>query len=104
MTMNSNGTRLVRIVRLTFNEETIGEFESLYAEHYEAISSVKGCIGVELVTDSVNPFIKATISQWIDEASLNEYRKSKLFGVIWPATKKLFAAKPEVVSYLLPAE
>jgi quinol monooxygenase YgiN len=52
----------------------------------------------------VNPFIKATISQWIDEASLNEYRKSKLFGVIWPATKKLFASKPEVVSYLLPAE
>jgi hypothetical protein len=33
---------LVRIVRLTFNEETISEFEDLYAEHSPAIALRKG--------------------------------------------------------------
>lgn len=93
---------LVRIVRLTFNEDTISEFEDLYAEHSPAIALRKGCLGVELVTDVRNPYVRATISRWEDEESLNEYRKSELFGVVWPATSKLFAARPEVWSYLLP--
>jgi|TARA_B110000116_G_C16612094_1_gene479884 quinol monooxygenase YgiN len=93
---------LVRIVRLTFNEETISEFEDLYAEHSPAIALRKGCLGVELVTDLRNPYVRATISRWEDEESLNEYRKSELFGVVWPATKNLFTARPEVWSYLLP--
>jgi len=102
MTMNSDATILVRIVRLTFNEETIGDFEALYAIHSPAIALRNGCLGVELVTDLRNPYVRATISRWVDEECLNEYRKSELFGVVWPATRKLFAEKPEVWSYILP--
>ena len=97
-----SGTTLVRIVRLTFNEETISQFEELYAEHSPAIALRKGCLGVELVTDIRNPYVRATISRWEDEESLNEYRNSELFGVVWPATSMLFDARPEVWSYLLP--
>ena len=90
---------IIRIVRLTFSERTIDEFESLYSKHEAAISSQPGCYSVNLVTDSSNPFVKSTISKWKDEESLNNYRNSELFGVVWPSTKKLFAAKPEVWSY-----
>ena len=32
--------------------------------------------------------------------SLNNYRKSVLFGKVWPETKQLFSAPPEVISYI----
>ena len=90
---------IIRIVRLTFSESTIDEFEALYSKHEDEISSQPGCYSVDLVTDASNPFVKSTISKWKDEESLNNYRNSDLFGVVWPATKALFAAKPEVWSY-----
>ena len=90
---------IIRIVRLTFNEENIEHFYELYNKHKKAISSQSGCFSVELVEDSFNPNVVATISKWRDEESLNRYRDSKLFGVVWPATKELFAAKPEVWTY-----
>lgn len=90
---------LIRIVRLTFDESTIDAFEKLYATHAEEIASQPGCGGVELVTDTSNPYVRATISRWDSEESLNKYRGSELFGKVWPATKALFADKPEVWSY-----
>ena len=90
---------IIRIVRLTFNKENIKPFYELYQKHEDEISSQSGCFGVELVEDSSNPNVVATISKWRDEESLNRYRNSKLFGVVWPATKALFAAKPEVWTY-----
>ena len=90
---------IIRIVRLTFSESTIDEFEALYSKHEDAISSQPGCYSVDLVTDASNPFVKSTISKWKDEESLNNYRNSELFGVVWSATKALFAGKPEVWTY-----
>ena len=90
---------IVRVVRLTFIEDSIGAFKELYKEHEEAISSQTGCFSVDLVEDSSNPLVWATISKWKDVESLNRYRDSKLFGVVWPATKVLFAEKPEVWTY-----
>ena len=90
---------IVRVVRLTFNEESIKAFHELYLKHEEAIASQPGCYSVELVEDASNPYIKATISKWSNEESLNRYRDSELFGVVWPATKALFEAKPEVWTY-----
>ena len=90
---------IIRIVRLTFNEENIETFYELYHKHEKDISSQSGCFGVELVADSTNPNVIATISKWRDEESLNRYRDSKLFGVVWLATKLLFAEKPEVWTY-----
>lgn len=92
-------TNLIRVVRLTFDESTIDAFEELYSKHAEAIASQPGCVGVELVTDTSDPYVRATISRWDSEDSLNNYRGSELFGEVWPATKALFAGKPEVWSY-----
>jgi len=44
--------------------------------------------------------VRATVSRWDSEKSLNDYRMSELFGEVWPETKRLFAAAPEVVSYI----
>ena len=90
---------ITRIVRLTFSEDTIESFKKLYDKHSEAISNQPGCLGVELMRDASNPFVRATISRWEDEESLNVYRKSELFGQVWPATKVLFKEVPEVWTY-----
>ena len=90
---------IVRIVRLTFNKKNIDAFNKLYKQYEDDISSQPGCYSLELVEDSSNPYVRATISKWRDVESLNRYRDSELFGVVWPATKALFAAKPEVWTY-----
>ena len=93
-------TSIIRIVRMTFSESSILDFEALFAKHSDEISSQSGCFSVELVKDASNPNIRTTISRWDNEGSLNNYRKSVLFGKVWPETKKLFSAPPEVISYI----
>ena len=93
-------TCIVRIVRKTFSESSNTDFEALYAKHSDEISSQSGCFSVELVTDASNPNVRTTISRWDNEESLNNYRKSVLFGKVWPDTKQLFSAPPEVISYI----
>ena len=90
---------IVRVVRLTFSEESIEAFNDLYQKNEKDIASQPGCLSVDLVEDSSNPYVRATISKWQNEESLNRYRHSELFGVVWPATKALFGAKPEVWTY-----
>ena len=90
---------IVRIVRLTLLRHQVAEFDALFAKHREQILAQQGCLGVELLTDSTRPFVRATLSRWDSEADLNAYRSSALFGVIWPATKVLFSAPPQVWSY-----
>ncbi|MBM72463.1 MAG: antibiotic biosynthesis monooxygenase [Crocinitomicaceae bacterium] len=90
---------IVRIVRLTISKENVDAFNKLYKQYEDAISSQPGCLSVDLFTDASNPYVRATISKWRDVESLNRYRHSELFGVVWPATKALFAAKPEVWTY-----
>ena len=93
-------TSIVRIVRMRFSEDTINEFEAVFAKYADKISSQPGCSSVELVKDANDPFVRTTISRGDDEASLNNYRKSQLFGEVWPVTKKLFSSAPEAVSYI----
>ena len=92
--------KIIRIVRMTFTQETLKQFEAIFKKHEKAIGDQPGCFKVELVKDSINPLVIATISRWGSEESLNDYRKSELFGEVWPETKRLFSAAPEVVSYI----
>ena len=93
------GEYIVRVVRLTFSKETIDEFNDLYNKHENDIASQPGCMSVDLLEDVSNPYVQSTISKWRNLDSLNSYRDSKLFGVVWPATKALFSKKPEVWTY-----
>ena len=90
---------IVRIVRLTLSPADLGTFDALFQTHREAIESQPGCQGVELLLDPSDPCIRGTLSRWDSEDALNAYRQSELFGLVWPQTKKLFNAPPEVWSY-----
>ncbi|MGB1384135.1 MAG: putative quinol monooxygenase [Flavobacteriales bacterium] len=90
---------IVRVVRLSLNRKDLAAFDALFHRHHADIESQFGCRGVELLTDPTDPSIRGTLSRWESEDALNAYRRSELFGVVWPATKALFSAPPEVWSY-----
>ena len=90
---------IVRVVRLSLSEENVSAFEEVFRTHQDAIASQPGCMGVEMLSDPNDNCIRGTLSRWRSEEDLNAYRASSLFGEVWPVTKTLFAAKPEVWSY-----
>ncbi len=85
---------------MTFHPENVSQFESIFKKNEKAISEQPGCCHVELVIDLNHPLVRATVSRWDSEESLNAYRKSELFGKVWPSTKQLFSQAPEVVTYI----
>ena len=89
---------IVRIVKMTFKPELVPDFEQLFEETKNQIRGFEGCLHLQLLRDVNQPNIFFTYSHWINTESLNNYRNSALFAHVWPATKKLFAAKPEAWS------
>ncbi|MFY0654473.1 MAG: antibiotic biosynthesis monooxygenase [Cyclobacteriaceae bacterium] len=90
---------IVRIVRMTFREDSINDFLELFGEIKMHIASVDGCLVLELLSDIHHPNVFTTYSHWENEDKLNRYRDSELFGDVWPKTKKMFAEKPVAHSY-----
>ncbi|WP_317191893.1 antibiotic biosynthesis monooxygenase [Hymenobacter rubidus] len=89
---------LVRIVRMTFEPRYVSAFLVLFHESAPRIRQQPGCRHLELWQDADHPATYCTHSHWDDAAALNAYRKSTLFGEVWPATKRLFAAPPVAFS------
>ena len=89
---------LVRIVRMTFFPHQVADFLELFNKTAHLIRWQPGCRHLELWQDADNPAVFCTYSHWDDVATLNAYRKSNLFGEVWPATKRLFAAPPVAFS------
>lgn len=89
---------LIRVVRMVFLPEKVGEFMGVFNESKDKIRGFKGCRHMELLQDFNDPNIFMTYSHWESEEHLNNYRKSELFGQVWPATKRLFAAPPVAFS------
>ena len=92
---------LIRIVRLTFTSSEIPAFRALFEQTKHQIQQQPGCLHLELWQDADQPHIFCTRSHWHDQAALDAYRRSELFGQVWPATKKLFAAPPLAFSSLI---
>ena len=93
---------VVRLVRLYIRPEVVPDFDAWFALHEEAIARSPGCQSLRLLTDcapSPNGVVRVTWSVWESPAHLDAYRKSALFGVVWPRTKTFFAAEPEVGTY-----
>jgi quinol monooxygenase YgiN len=80
---------IIRIVRMTFREDKISEFLAIFDQYKEAIRKQPGCTHLELLQDYNHTNVYSTYSY---------------FGKVWPATKKLFSAKPEAHSYLVRAK
>ncbi len=89
---------LIRIVRMTFAPEQVPAFLALFHESENQIRQQPGCRHLALWQDADNPAIYCTHSHWDDVAALDAYRRSALFGTVWPATKRLFAAPPMAFS------
>ena len=89
------------MVRLTFSPETVDAFDALYTQFEQHIQARPGCRMVWAMKVPGHPCQRATLSFWETQEDLDVYRKSTLFGEVWPATKALFAAPPEAQSYEL---
>lgn len=91
---------VLRLVHMTFHASTALEFLDLFAAHQPAISAATGCGGVVLVAREVENGVGfSTVSRWRSTEALDAYRASPLFGVVWPATKRLFACPPVAESF-----
>ena len=83
---------------MSFQPDAIEDFIAAFESRKSLIASFEGCKGVQLLQDINNPNIFFTYSKWINEESLEVYRKSELFGTTWDEVKKLFNGKPEAWS------
>lgn len=85
---------ITRIVLLPINPQSLqGEaFIDLFEKYKAHIAGSKGCCGVKMLR-SEEHFL--TYSRWESEAHLNDYRKSAVFGEVWPQTKALFSGQPK---------
>ena len=89
---------------MTFEPTQVPVFLALFHESKGRIQAQPGCRHLELWQDAANPAIYCTHSHWDDAEALDSYRQSTLFGEVWPATKRLFAAAPVAFSSQLCAE
>lgn len=89
---------LIRIVRMHFTEAGAGEFLEIFETHKKQIRNFPGCLKLQLLRDVHQKTCFTTLSHWDEEASLERYRKSELFGLVWVRVKKLFARQPEAFS------
>ena len=89
---------IVRIVKLTFQEEYINDFITISKESKELIRNFEGVKKLELLRCSTNGNVFFTHSHWESEDALEKYRQSELFKSTWAKTKPLFSEKAEAWS------
>ena len=89
---------LIRIVRMHFTEAGVGEFLQIFNENKNAIRNVEGCTHLQLLRDVDDPLTYTTLSYWNDLQSLENYRKSELFGSVWGSVKTLFSERSQAFS------
>ncbi|NER11820.1 antibiotic biosynthesis monooxygenase [Leptobacterium flavescens] len=85
---------LVRIVKLTFQENKVEDFLANFNKNKERIRNFDGCRFLELYRDKEKPSVFFTYSYWESENDLENYRHSELFKSVWKTTKAWFADKP----------
>ena len=89
---------LIRLVRMTFHPDALGDFLEIFDASAPQIRAFPGCHHLELWQDERYPNIFTTYSHWTDADALNRYRHSDLFKETWARTKPLFAAPPRARS------
>jgi len=89
---------IIRIVKMEFQKEKVNDFLQFFDQVKTQIASFEGCLGMKLMQDKQNPVIIFTYSHWENEIALDNYRKSELFGKVWPNVKPLFSESPQAWS------
>lgn len=88
----------VRIVKLTLQEDRIDDFLNHFEKYKDQIRNFPGCQFLEVYRDKHQTNIFFTYSYWSEESDLATYKKSTLFGEVWPYFKTLFKEKAEAWS------
>ncbi len=89
---------ILRIVRLSFDEDKINEFIEIFESTKTQIRSFEGCTHLELMKDLHHNNVYYTYSKWISDDALEAYRNSSLFKETWSKTKLLFNARASAYS------
>lgn len=89
---------LIRIVRMHFTDAGVDEFLEIFNAHKEAIRNFPGCERLQLLKDADDPNCYATLSHWDSRESLENYRRSELFGKVWGRVKTLFSERTQAFS------
>jgi heme-degrading monooxygenase HmoA len=89
---------LIRIVRMHFTEAGVDEFLEIFNANKAAIRNFPGCLHLQLLKDLNDPNTYTTLSHWDNEQSLENYRKSELFGSVWGRVKTLFSERSHAFS------
>ncbi|CCH55158.1 Antibiotic biosynthesis monooxygenase [Fibrisoma limi BUZ 3] len=84
---------LIRLVRMTFQDDKLPDFHQIFDSSKEQIRSFPGCEHLELLRDWDHPNVRITYSLWESPDALENYRQSDLFRTTWAATKALFAER-----------
>ncbi|MFY0643716.1 MAG: antibiotic biosynthesis monooxygenase [Bacteroidia bacterium] len=92
---------ITRIVKMHFKAEEVDNFKQFFNTIKDKIESMPGLLNLKLYQDDENEAILFTISSWLNDQYLEEYRNSELFGLVWPRTKALFEQRPEAWSLKL---
>lgn len=89
---------IIRIVRMHFTDAGVEEFLEIFNANKTAIRNFPGCSHLQLLKDADDPNTYTTLSHWDGPQSLENYRKSELFGSVWGRVKTLFAERSQAFS------
>jgi len=84
---------LVRLVRMTFREDALPDFHTIFNRSKQHIRAFPGNRHLELLSDPSHPAVRMTYSLWDSADDLEAYRQSDLFRTTWAATRLLFAER-----------
>ncbi len=89
---------MIRIVRLSFEEQYIEKFTLLFEERKLLIRQFEGCCSLALWEDKSEAGVFYTYSIWQHENDLEAYRQSALFQDTWSQVKQWFNKPPQAFS------
>jgi heme oxygenase (mycobilin-producing) len=81
-----------------FTGAGVEEFLEIFKKHQSAIRNFPGCSHLQLLQDADDPFCYTTLSHWDRPESLEAYRRSELFGMVWGRVKTLFSERSQAFS------
>ena len=87
---------MLRIVKLSIKPESSEAFVSIFRNHRPKLLAFPGCQSLTLVRDFQVKHQFFTISEWLHQSDLEQYRKSTLFIDVWHKVKPMFQAKASV--------
>ncbi len=89
---------IVRIVKMTIQEEKIGMFKEFVNSIRDTIRGFSGCEHLDILQDIHKRNVFFSYSLWGSEEDLHNYRNSDFFRQTWAAATRWFAATAQAWS------